>query len=1048
MIKNNRLRRILVLGLCVAGALQSPPLRAQSASRPNIILIMADDMGYSDIGCYGGEIQTPNLNGLAADGLRFTQFYNTARCCPTRACLLTGLYPHQAGVGHMMNDTGYPAYRGNLNEQCVTIAEVLRGAGYDTYMSGKWHVTRHVAPEGPKFNWPVQRGFERFFGTITGAGSYYDPATLTLGNVQVAPPQITRPGRGFYYTDAIADYAARCIREHDPSRPFFLYVAFTAPHWPLHAKPGDIAKYRGKYDAGWDAARRRRYERMLKMGLIKPEWGLSPRDARVPEWEKEANKAWNARCMEVYAAQVDCLDQGVGRILKALRASGQWDNTLIFFLADNGGCAEAIGRRGKPRPLAKNPQQLRPMKPDELQTRIIPVQTRDGRPVRQGVGVMPGPEDTYISYGRPWANVSNTPFREYKHWVHEGGISSPLIIHWPKAIPPSRRNAFVQDPAHLIDIMATCVDVAGATYPARYRGRDILPMEGVSLFWEHEGNRAVREGKWKLVAKNRRPWELYDMERDRSELHDLAAQHPELVRRLAAEWEAWAKRCGVQPWPLKRFGAKPVRAKAETKEAPTKSAPKKRPNILFAIADDWGWPHAGAYGDPVVRTPVFDRLAEQGVLFANAFVTSPSCTPSRGSILTGQWHWRLEENANLWSTLDVKFKTYPELLEKAGYFIGHWRKGWGPGDFRAGGRTRAPSGPAFRGFADFLKKRPKDKPFCFWLGSYDPHRPYKWRSGARSGLDVDRVQVPPCLPDCALVRNDIADYYAEVERFDRDVGEALRLLEEAGELDNTLIVVTGDNGMPFPRCKSNIYDGGTHVPLVVYWAASPGKGRVVEDFVSLADLAPTFLEAAGVKPPPEMTARSLLPLLKANRSGWIDPARDHVLTGKERHVPCQEPGNMGGYPCRAIRTRDFLYIRNFKPERWPAGVPGVGDYGSWYADCDNSPTKEYMIRRRREPRVAALFRLAFDKRPAEELYDLRSDPGQLLNVAYDPRYQDVRRELAERLLRELRETGDPRVVGGGDKFDAYPYRNRGRKRNPPKRPAPPKSAKPASAAAR
>ena len=459
---------------------------------------------------------------------------------------------------------------------------------------------------------------------------------------------------------------------------------------------------------------------------------------------------------------------------------------------------------------------------------------------------------------------------------------------------------------------------------------------------------------------------------------------------------------------------------------------KKRPNILFCLADDWSWPHASIAGDKVVRTPTFDRVAREGVLFENAFVSAPSCTPSRGAILTGQWHWRLEEGGNLWSTLPAKFTVYPDLLEQAGYHVGFTRKGWAPGRNEPGGRKRNPAGPVYKNFGEFLKVRPEGKPFCFWFGSTDPHRGYKWQSGIKSGMKLEDVQVPACLPDCEDVRTDICDYYWEVQRFDTEVGELLKILEQSGELDNTLVVMSGDNGLPFPRCKSNLYDSGTNVPLAVRWPAAVEGGRAVEDFVSLADLAPTFLAAAGLKPVAEMTARSFLGVLTSGKSGRADPKRDHVLTGKERHVPAQEDGK-GGYPMRAIRTHDFLYIRNFKPDRWPAGYPGgyaepteivVSEprgtkFG--YADADASPTKSYMLKYRDDPKVRRLFELAFGKRPAEELYDLRKDPGQLDNVAERREYAKTKKKLASALMAELKATNDPRVLGKGDIFDHYPY---------------------------
>ena len=448
-----------------------------------------------------------------------------------------------------------------------------------------------------------------------------------------------------------------------------------------------------------------------------------------------------------------------------------------------------------------------------------------------------------------------------------------------------------------------------------------------------------------------------------------------------------------------------------------------RPNILFAIADDWGWPHAGAYGDPVVGTATFDRLAREGVLFTHAFVPVPSCTPSRASILTGQWFARLGQGASLFGPLPAVHPVYPDLLESSGYFVGYARKGWGPG--KLAGRPRNPAGPKFKDFGEFLSRRPKGKPFCFWFGGYDPHRPYRKGSGAAAGMALGKIRLPACFPDSPEIRGDVADYYWEVRRFDREVGAMLDLLEKAGELDRTVVVMTGDHGMPFPRCKANLYDSGTRVPLAVRWPGTIRPGRTVDDFVSLADLAPTFLEMAEVNVPEAMTGRSLLPQLAAPGSGTIEARRDHVLTGKERHEPCQEAPDAGGTPMRSIRTKDYLYIRNYRPDRWPAGTPNYRKAtlkDCWYGDIDNGPTKSTMIDHRdRDETHRRLFDLAFGKRPAEELYDLRSDPHQLRNVAGEPGYGRIKATLAGRLDAGLRERRDPRAVGGGDRFDRYPY---------------------------
>jgi arylsulfatase len=553
---------LATLIMTILAAWVAPWAHAEDVSRPNIIVILTDDMGYSDIGCYGSEIDTPTLDRLASNGLRYTRFYNTGRCCPTRASLLSGLYAHQAGIGEMTNDGGQPGYRGDLSRNAVTIAEALKPAGYQTYMAGKWHVAKQFGPDGDKSNWPLQRGFDRFYGTIYGAGSFYDPYTLTRGNQPITPDNdVEYQPEQYYYTDAISDHAVRYIEEHARQRsdaPFFMYVAYTAAHWPMHALEKDVAKYEGRYDAGYDSIRKARYAKMLQLGVIK-DWKLS----EAPQaWEKvdEATQQWDIRCMEVYAAMVDSMDQGIGRIVKALETTGRMDNTLILYLHDNGGCAEDYGRKAPKEPL---PDDVVPMGKDELQTAMIPKRTRDGRPVRSGPGVMPGPDETYVAYGRNWANVSNTPFREYKLQNHEGGIATPLIAHWPKGI--KARKELRHEPGHLIDIMATCIELSEAVYPKRHEDHDILPMEGRSLvagfdgeraeertlLFEHFGKAAMLKGPWKLVrAGETRPWELYAIDKDRTELNDLSKGNPEIVRELGDLWRKEAERTYIYPKPI------------------------------------------------------------------------------------------------------------------------------------------------------------------------------------------------------------------------------------------------------------------------------------------------------------------------------------------------------------------------------------------------------------------------------------------------------------------------------------------------------------------
>ena len=564
----NPVRTFVVLSfLSVAPLLAAAT--AVAPARPNIIVILGDDMGYSDLGCYGGEIPTPNLDALAAGGVRFTQFYNGARCCPTRASLLTGLYPHQAGIGHMVEDLGTPAYRGNLSRDGVTIAEALKPTGYRSYMAGKWHVTPGRPVERMKAhrdNWPRERGFDRFYGTIRGSGSFWDPSGLVREREFISPfadPEYQPTD--YYYTDAITHHAVKYVREHaqeNRGQPFFLYVAYTAAHWPMHAPEAEIAKHRGRYDAGYDAVRRARWEKQKRLGIADATWQWTPTTA---DFGRVADPAFEARCMEVYAAMVAIMDRGVGQLVEELKATGQYENTLILYLQDNGACAETNGRKGQAVARAEAPS-LAPMKREALQFSNTPAQTRDGWPVRQGIGVMPGAADTYIAYGEAWANVSNTPFREYKHWVHEGGIASPLIAHWPASTRGVAVGTLCAEPTHLIDIMATAVDLAGASYPQTFNGNAIRPLEGRSLrpllsspangfggetrplFWEHEGNRAMREGQWKLVSRHKGAWELYDIATDRTEMRDLAGVQPERVAAMAAAWQRWADRVGVEPW--------------------------------------------------------------------------------------------------------------------------------------------------------------------------------------------------------------------------------------------------------------------------------------------------------------------------------------------------------------------------------------------------------------------------------------------------------------------------------------------------------------------
>ena len=499
-------------------------------NRPNIIVIMADDLGYSDIGCYGSEIKTPNLDKLAAKGAKFTQFYNAARCCPSRASLLTGVYPHQAGMGRMIvrnpeNKGVETAYQGWLSKQTVTIAEVLKEHGYNTYMSGKWH----VGEERP--DWPMQRGFDKYFGLISGANSYYE---LLSGRLILEGNKPCKIPENFYLTDAISDKAVSYINQNQSTnKPFFMYVAYTAPHWPLHAPEEEIAKYRGKYLKGWDKLRRERFVKQQKIGLLPESVALSARPADILDWEDSKNKdEWDLK-MSTYAAMITRMDAGIGEIIAELKANGQFDNTMIIFLADNGACAEIIDNRAK-KDLG-----------DEAYAASLSKQI--------------GEKGTYKAYGKEWASLGNTPFRLYKQYTHEGGIATPMIVHFPKMIKkPIQTNQV----GHIMDIMPTCLELAQATYPSTFNSQTIKTLEGKSLVpilegkirtphevlgWEHYGCKAIRQENWKLVWSTIiKKWELYDLSSDRSEIEDLSLKLPAKLDEMTALYNKWALNVGVE----------------------------------------------------------------------------------------------------------------------------------------------------------------------------------------------------------------------------------------------------------------------------------------------------------------------------------------------------------------------------------------------------------------------------------------------------------------------------------------------------------------------
>jgi len=517
----------LLLGLLYLTLSCQRPGETQVDERPNIVIIMADDMGYSDLGCYGSEISTPNLDGLAKDGLMFQRFYNAARCCPTRASLLTGLYPHEAGMGGMVSSVSSEPepgpYQGFLNRESVTIAELLKEAGYATYMSGKWHVGEK------KEHWPRTRGFDRYFGLISGGSSYFelDKDLERLRQMALDDDPWEPPKDDFYMTDAFSNHAVQFVREHGETKkekPFLLYLAYTAPHWPLHALPEDIRKYEDRYAIGWDSLREERYERQLRLGILDSDFRLTPREEGVPSWEAATDQAdWEKR-MTVHAAMVDRMDQGIGKLVRELKANGMYENTLIVFISDNGASPESIAGRNMHDPDSE-------------------------------IGY-PG---SYVAFKKPWAIASNTPFRRYKRWLEEGGMATPMIAHWPNGIT---QKGITKETGHVVDIMATCLEIGNTSYPERYQGNQIKPLRGKSLvpifkgegmeknrkmYWEHFGHQAMRKGNWKIISKAPEfDWELYDLAEDPTELNEIGEQNPEMLEEMVRDYANWAKEVGVR----------------------------------------------------------------------------------------------------------------------------------------------------------------------------------------------------------------------------------------------------------------------------------------------------------------------------------------------------------------------------------------------------------------------------------------------------------------------------------------------------------------------
>jgi arylsulfatase A-like enzyme len=937
--------------LCAAACLAFQPAQeadsAPSAARPNVIVVLVDDMGWRDLSCQGSPFyETPHIDRLAASGMRFTHGYSACTVCsPSRAALMTGQYPARlhitdwiAGHERPFAKLRIPDWQKFLPLEAVTVAERLAAAGYATANIGKWHLGD--APYSPE-----QQGFQKNLGGYHRGQppSYFAPYKI---------PTLPDGPAGEYLTDRESAEAVSFI-ETNRERPFFLYLPHYCVHTPIQAKPAVQAKYAAK-NAG----------------------GLATKNA-------------------AYAAMVESVDDCMGRILDAVDRLGIRDRTAIIFTSDNGGLANV---------------------------------------------------------------TDNAPARAGKGSAYEGGVRVPFIVSWPGVTKPGTTNAM---PVITPDITATVLDLTdigpaadqpldGRSLAGALRGK---PLDRDAVYWHyphyHPGGAtpysAIRAGDWRLVHfyEDGRS-ELYDLAHDEGEKTDLAAGDPERTAQLKAKLDAWLESVGAQlpmpnpdhdpvrdqqprrPQRQERREDRPQREAAGGESARQRSASSPKPNVLFVIADDASCHFTEVYGCPWTRTPAVDRLARAGLVFDNAYVPTSKCAPCRAAILTGRNPWQLEAAANHWPTFPPEYKAFTEVLAADGIACGAAGKVWGPGEARTvdgkprhWGLTTMKRGKGMSpgdSFREFLAGRQAGQPFFYWYGSSNPHRAYARDAGLAAGKkpsDIDRV--PACWPDNDTVRRDMLDYATEIEAFDAEVASLVAALEAAGEADNTLVIVTSDHGMPFPRIKGHTFDLAHRVPLVMRWPAGIERpGRRVEAFTSAIDFAPTILnlfgidsQAAGMKP---ITGTSLVDLLDDRPA----IARDRVVLGRERNdVRCRPGTESGlGYPARAIRRGDLFFVRNFAADRWPCGDPDLG-----LADTDASPTKSLIEDAGQGDRS---WQLCFGKRPERELYDLATDPDCVTNLAAEPaRQADVQRLEAE-LIAELTRQEDPRVLGRGDVFDAYP----------------------------
>ncbi len=973
--------RILLALAFVCGLGISVDAQEREPRAPNVLVILADDLGFSDLGSYGGEIDTPNLDRLAAGGLRYTQGYNTARCWPTRAALLTGYYPQAIGRDKLPG--GHGGAQGARPGWATLLSARLAKVGFRSYHSGKWHIDGN----------PRGEGFDRSLdATGVGQSNFFDPTGVKEDGKALDPAD------DFYSTTAIGDHAVKCLADHardHTGKPFFSYVAFTAPHFPLHAPQDVIAKYRDRYRAGWDKVRAERAKRLAAEGIVttalsevERELGppyhfgdamkkLGPNEVNRPvPWDSlsDSQREFQATKMAIHAAMVDVMDREIGRLLNQLAEMGALDNTLILFLSDNGASAEMMIRGEGHDPTAS-----------------------------------PGSRKTFLSLGPGWSTCANTPFRRHKTWVHEGGIATPWIVHWPVGI--AAKGELRTQPVHAIDLVPTVLELArvegqkaqaappmqGKSFAASLRDAAAAPAHE-SLWWCHEGHRAVRMGDWKLVAAKGDPWELYDLATDRCETKNLAADQPDRVAALEKEWNRIAEECR---------GMAPVAAPSK-KRRPLSG---RRPNIIYVMTDDQGYGDLASHGNPIIKTPCLDKLRDESVRLTEYHV-SPTCSPTRAALMTGRHEFRsgVTHTIHERERLALDAVTLPQLLKTAGYtsgIFGKWHLGdedaYQPGKrgfdrvfvHGAGGIGQTYPGscgdvpgnsyfdPVIRSDGAFVRTKgyctdvffdaaiewiplvlEEQKPFFCYIATNAPHGPYHCPPGSdeKYRAPLEAAHADP------KERERIAKFYAMIENIDTNVGRLLAKLDAWGIADDTLVVFTTDNGSAqgpaifndgMKGYKGSPYRGGTRVPAFWRWPGTLPAGVDVSAVTAHIDVLPTLCELGGVEIPPVVAARriegrSLVPLLEDAEAEW------------------------DGY--RLLVTH---------VGRWARGKASESEY----ANCRARLGRWEIVR-------------VGNRQHGWELYDIETDPGERHNVAaehpdvvahlargYDAWWHDVQKDL-------------------------------------------------------